>query len=410
MAKYYNKLRTFTEICTPLNSGSEELFEELFDNFVENVVVPQLSEVDKNTLEGELAAEECRQILKTFSNGKSPGEDGFTIELYVQLFELLAPDLLASLNAAYLHGEMSVSKRKGVITPIPKVDSNLLELSNWRPITLLNLDYKIASKAIASRIKNVLPALIHSDQFGFMKNRFIGQNIRLINDILEQTELQNVPSILLQLDLKKVFDTVEWPVIQQTLSKFNFVDSLKRWVQTFYCNAESSILNNGLNTKQIPLSRGIRQGCPLSPYLFILVAEILASKIGHDKNVQGIKLFKKEIKLSQFADDTSRSLICKNLTSVGNALNILADFGAISGLRLNKSETKALWLGPWRSNRGRSLGLAWTNEPVKVLGTSISYDSVGNERKNFDKKVDNLKKKLASWRTRKLSAVSLDGA
>ena len=206
-------------------------------------------------LEGELTVEECRQILKTFSNGKSPGEDGFTVQFYVQFFELLAPDMLASrLNAAYLHGEMSVSQRRGVITLIPKDDSNLLELSNWRPITL---DYKIASKAIASRIKNVLPALIHSDQSGFMKYRFIGQNIRLINDILEQTELQNVPGILLQLDFRKAFDTVGWPVIQQTLSKFNFGDSLKRWVQTFYCNAESSILNNGLNTKQIPLSRGV---------------------------------------------------------------------------------------------------------------------------------------------------------
>ena len=302
-----------------------------------------MSEVHKNELEGELSAEECPQILKTFSNGKSLGEDGFTSEFYVQFFELLAPDLLKSLNAAYFHGEMSVSQRRGVITLIPKEDSNLLELTNWRPITLLNVDYKIASKALASRIKTVLPALIHSDQSGFMKDRFIGQNIRLINDILEQTKLQNVSGILLQLDFRKAFDTVEWPVVQQTLSKFNFGDSLKRWVQTFYCNAESSSLNNGLSTKQIPLSRGVRQGCPLSPYLFILVAEMLASKIRH-KTVQGIKLFKKEIKLSQFADDMS--LICKNLTSAGNALNILADFGAISGLHLNKSKTKALWLGP----------------------------------------------------------------
>ena len=139
----------------------------------------------------------------------------------------------------------------------------------------------------------------------------------------------------------------------------------------------------------------------MSPYLFILVAEILAFKIRHDKNVQGIEVFKKEIKLSQFADDTS--LICKNLKNVGNALNILADFGAISGLHLNKSKTKALWLGPWRSNRGRPSGLAWTNEPVRVLGTFISYDSTGNERKYFAKKVDNLKTKLAAWRTRKRS-------
>jgi len=174
-----------------------------------------LSEVDKNALEGELTVEECHQILKTFSNGKSPGEDGFTVEFYVQFFELLAPDWLASLNAAYLDSEMSVSQRRGVITLIPKDDSssNLLKLSNWRPITLLNVDYKIASKAIASRIKNVLPALIHSDQSSFMKDRFIGRNIRLIDDILEQTELQNTPGILLQLDLRKAFDTVEWSFI-----------------------------------------------------------------------------------------------------------------------------------------------------------------------------------------------------
>ena len=131
--------------------------------------------MDKNTLEGELTVEECRQILKTFSNG----EDGFTVEFYVQFFELLAPNMFASLNAAYLHGEMSVSQRRGVITLIPKGDSNLLEPSNWRPITFSNVDYKIASKAIALRIKNILPALIHSDQSGFMKDRFIGQNIRL---------------------------------------------------------------------------------------------------------------------------------------------------------------------------------------------------------------------------------------
>lgn len=142
---------------------------QLFDNFVENVVLPELSEVDKNKLEGELSVDECRQILKTFSNGKSPGEDGFTVEFYVQFFELLALDLLKSLDAAYFHGEMSVSQRRGVITLIPKDDSNLVELSNWRPITLLNVDYKIASKAIASRTKNVLPTLIHSDQSGFMK-------------------------------------------------------------------------------------------------------------------------------------------------------------------------------------------------------------------------------------------------
>ena len=144
---------------------------------------------------------------------------------------------------------------------------------------MLNVDYKIASKAIATRIKKVLPQLIHTDQTGFMKDRFVGQNIRLLCNLLEQTELKDIPGILLQLDFRKAFDTIEWPMIQQVLSIFNFGASVKRWVETFYCNAGSSVINNGFTTRQLKLSRGVRQGCPLSPYLFILSAEILATKI-----------------------------------------------------------------------------------------------------------------------------------
>lgn len=133
--------------------------------------LPKLSDDDKENLEGELTIAECRLILKTFNIGKSPGEDGFTVEFYMKFFELLASNLVKSLNTAYSRGELSISQRRGVVTLIPKADSDTLKLTNWRPITLLNVDYKIASKAIATRIKKVLPQLIHTDQTGFMKDR-----------------------------------------------------------------------------------------------------------------------------------------------------------------------------------------------------------------------------------------------
>ena len=129
---------------------------------------------------------------------------------------------------------------------------------NWRPITLLNVDYKILSKAIALRIEKVLPRLINCNQTGFMKGRYIGQNIRLINDIMEQTKLQNIPGILLLLDFRKAFDTVEWDFIQQTLNLFNFGTFLKQWVKTPYTNTESSVLHNGYTTDYFKLSRGVR--------------------------------------------------------------------------------------------------------------------------------------------------------
>ena len=100
---------------------------ELFADFVHTVQLPKLSDDDKENLEGELTIEECCSILKTFNFGKSPGEEGFTVEFYTKFFDLLASDLVESLNTAYLRGELSISQRRGVVTLIPKADSDILK-------------------------------------------------------------------------------------------------------------------------------------------------------------------------------------------------------------------------------------------------------------------------------------------
>ena len=174
---------------------------------------------------------------------------------------------MESLNAAYEVGKLSISQRRGVITLIPKVDSGLLDLQNWRPITLLKTDYKIASKAIARRIETILPRLVYPDQTGFMKERYIGENLRLISDVLEYTKNEDLTGVLISLDLRKTFDTLEWPFIKSMLNLFNFGESLKRWANIFYTDVESAVLNNGFATNWCKPTRGVRQGCPLSPYL-----------------------------------------------------------------------------------------------------------------------------------------------
>ena len=135
-----------------------------------------------------------------------------------------------------------------MITLLPKEESPLIKLKNWRPITLLNVDYKIALKAIARRIEPMLPHLIHADQIGFIKERYIGENIRLINDLMEQTNATKIPGLLLALDFRKAF---EWTLIQYALQKFNFGEGIRRWVEIFYNDVESTILNNGFATNWI---------------------------------------------------------------------------------------------------------------------------------------------------------------
>ena len=119
-------------------------------------------------------------------------------------------------------------------------------------------DYKIASKAIAKRMEPVLPSLIHSDQTGFIKGRYIGENIRLISDLMEQTKKDQTTGILLSLDFRKAFDTLEWPLIHYALEIFNFGPNLRRWVNVFYTDVESAILNDGFSTNWIKPSTGVR--------------------------------------------------------------------------------------------------------------------------------------------------------
>ena len=230
-----------------------------------------------------------------------------------------------------------------------------------------------------------------------VKGRYIGENIRLINDIMETTKAQNLPGILTSLNFRKAFDSLEWPFIAKTLDYFNFESDIKRWVSTFYTKIESTVVNNGYTTNWFKPPKGVRQGFPLSPYLFILSAELLSNKIRQDSTVKGIKVFGNEIKLSQFADDTT--LFNADLASLEKALKIVDDFGKLAGLE----KTKAIWLGRWASNKNRPLSIKWFHGPVKILGIHFSYDDKGNNELNFNQKIRKLQTKLDMWSSRDLT-------
>ena len=139
------------------------------------------------------------------------------------------------------------------------------------------------------------------------------------------------------MDFRKAFDTLEWSCIHYALELYG--DSLRNWVKVFYTEIESAVINNGLATNWFKPTSGVRQGCPLSPYLFILTTELMSTKIRQSNEVKGDQLYGNEIKLCQFADDTN--LFCADLMSVENGLRIIKESGEISGLKLNIEKTKA---------------------------------------------------------------------
>ena len=154
-------------------------------------------------------------------------------------------DLLASFNYAFQHGTLSISQRRGIISLIQKKNKDKTILENLRPISLLNVDYKILTKVIAKRIKKVLPTLINPDQTGYVKGRYVGENVRLIYDLIDYTDKLSKKGIAIFLDFKKALDSIEWNYLLDILRLFNFGPDIQNWIKTFYNNVTGCVLNNG---------------------------------------------------------------------------------------------------------------------------------------------------------------------
>ena len=192
--------------------------------------------------------------MRIESNRKTPQTDRLSLgvldmcigDVYWTWMKVVGELLVGSFNKSFIKGEMSPSQRQAVITLIEKKDQDRCDLKNWRPISLLNVDAKIASKVIAERVKRVLPYLIHENQSGYVPGRSICENIRSILDIMEYTKDNNKPGILFFIDFEKAFDSLEWDFLNKCLELFNFGPEFIRWVNIFYKNTQSCVINNGL--------------------------------------------------------------------------------------------------------------------------------------------------------------------
>ena len=182
---------------------------------------------------------------------------------------------------------------------------------------------------------------MRSDQTGFMKGRFIGENIRLKDYVIHFTKEKNIPGLLLFLDFEKAFDTIEWPLIIKSLQYFGFGPSDVNWVKCLYSNIENCFLNNGWTSNFFKIQRGVREGCRLSPYLFVLSVEVLAKAFKRNSNIRGIHVIQEELKISQYANDTTL-ILNGSQASLSAALNTLDDFGEASGLKINSKKTEAI--------------------------------------------------------------------
>ena len=361
-----------------------------------------LTDSERENCEGEFTKEELSAALGGLQTGKSPGSDGLPTEFYKAFWEDLGDVLVTVLNDNFRLGVLTGSQREGLLRLLYKKDDKRLA-KNWRPISLLNTDYKLASKVITERLKPVMQSIIHRDQTCGVVGRSIFSNLQLVRDTLDMIGKTNETGILVTLDQEKAFDRVNHAFLMRVLAQFGFGPSFCRWVGLFYTNVFSHVICNGNLSAPIFLERGVRQGCPLSPLLYVLVSEVLSTQIRKCRDIVGFRLPGAgglQFKVSQYADDAT--LFVKDERSLCHLLQIVGRYERGLGAKLNTSKSEAMWLGRWRANGASPFGLKWVPK-IRILGVYFSNGLASVESENWRTKLDKLESVLNLWKQRELS-------
>ena len=374
----------------------EGVQEQLLGNLTARIPADQVSVCD-----GQLSMAEVLVALKGMSKGKAPGSDSLPPEFYLALWDVIGEDLVEMLNSSLTTGSLPLSLRTALISLIYK-KGDRADHRKWRPISLLNADYKICARTLAGRLLSVLHYVIAPDQTCGVRGRFIGENVALLRDVVDFANEADLPVAILPLDQEKAFDRVDWAFLFRTLHLLGFGPSFISWIRLLYTEVRSAVLVNGYTSDFFKPTRGVRQGCPLSPLLYVITMEVLAANIRAHPHIRGLSLPRNPHPLpvlSLYADDTS--VIVSSDLGILSVFEVYGSFEKGSGSKLNLGKCEGLWLGSWRDRAEAPVAINWTSSKIKVLGIFIG--NVGIEEANWLPRIEAVRNCLNSWRHRALS-------
>ena len=378
--------------------------ESLNDIFVNREGAGIIDVNDKFVLNSILSEGEILRALKQSKNSSSPGLDGLPCEVYKFFWNNIKGPLIASFNYSFDTGELSTSQRRSIICLHHKGKGLPREvISNWRPISLTNADYKLITKTLTNRSNVCIYKLIESDQFAFIKGRQVADLLREIDDILEHGKEHFPNSIILSLDYAKAFDTLTLKAIKKALLYFDLGEVFIKWIDIILKNRQCCVRNGGYISNLFEMERGVRQGCPISPLLFILTLELLARDIRKSDKIEGIKLYPRcsPIKIRMYADDAT--LFLKNVIDYREVLSRIKMFTRFSGLSLNVNKTTAMYFGDSSQKGTMKFGIKCVNS-IKILGVIFSNENASiNIKENFDHKISKLERICNLWEKRNLT-------
>lgn len=268
----------------------------------------RLSEEERDRLEVPFSEEEVWRAVKMCGSSKSPGPDGFNFKFIKKFWGVIKEEVLRAIAWFWENECISSGCNASFVSLLPKV-SNPVNLGDFKPISLIGCYYKIIAKVLAERVKQVISSLIGEVQSAFIGGRSILDGVLIANEVVDYCKRVKQKGLLFKVDFEKAYDCINWDFLFLVMDHMGFGVKWRGWIHAYLTLASISILVNGSPTEELAMSRGIRPGDPLSPFLFLMVAEglnVAMQEVFSRGWFDGIKVGNDGIVIShlQFADDT----------------------------------------------------------------------------------------------------------
>ena len=318
---------------------------------------PELEPGDRLNIDtGAVTKQEIRKALKSLNNGKAAGEDNIPAEALKEGGEVIVDQLHVLLNLVWTTGEIPSDWKKGLLVKLPK-SGDLSQCGKWRGITLLSIPSKVLTRVILERMKNAIDQKLRDEQAGFRKDRSCTDQIATLRIIVEQTIEWQTPLYVCFIDFEKAFDSVDRDSIWNILRYYGVPGEMVKIIKQLYDGFSCQVIHDGRLSEEFQVTTGVRQGCLLSPLLFLVVLDWV-TRTAYASSGKGIQwTLTSKLEDLDFADDLA--LLSHRLQDMQEKVEALGETSQCVGLKISQEKTKVL-----RTNNRQE-------EPVQDEGQAV---------------------------------------
>ncbi|CAH2317032.1 Hypothetical predicted protein [Pelobates cultripes] len=356
-----------------LGKGSPQCSEEgtshgrRVDDFLSELTLPEHSDLSFDELVSEITIEEVTESIQQQNKCKSPGPDGLTAEFYQQFCDLLAPHLTEVFNESLAQGLLPPSMRTSALILLSKPNVlDTADVGNWRPISLLNVDRKVLAKILMKRVQGLARRVLSTSQYCSIEGRTVFDAVFEVREALEKCRDGERGIYLLALDQSKAFDRVDHRYLWSVLRKYGLPGKFVNWIITLYRGAESFALVNGWRGRAFRIRSGVRQGCPLSPLLYVFAVDPFIRRV-EAGTLQGVaRAPERPLRVVAYADDIS--IVVSNTREATEVDDLILAYSAASASRVNRDKSVVFWCGKEGDQFPLPDGFPRAQPEIKILG------------------------------------------